>query len=178
MRYLDYGCACVLLVLASLKAGIVADHVKFIGSRFGGSAVVDISAPETESRLPDLENRTFAGVPETGPREGLLGLLTIAVGLVEAALGISFLVGRTPRISAGGLVALGLVLASWTVIQGPGSSADGSCGCFGPLALEFMDHVSVSGALVFLGGIQCILVARPKTRSIEGTWEPPRRASC
>jgi hypothetical protein len=76
---------------------------------------------------------------------------------VELAVGVSFLVGRTPRLSAASMMALGLVFSVHTLAGGTGGVAGPGCGCLGPYVPDFMERTMISVAVLLLGSIRLVL---------------------
>ncbi len=81
-----------------------------------------------------------------------VGIMTVA--FVETALGASFVIGRTPRLNAGGLVLLGLSFCVWALLVGDEFPDGRPCGCFGPYRLKFVYHVVLAAGILLLGGIK------------------------
>ena len=76
--------------------------------------------------------------------------LVVLAAVAEACLAISFLVRRTPRVSAVGLVALGAAFCAWTLIRGPELKSGRPCGCYGPYRLEFLPHLAVASGILII----------------------------
>jgi len=83
--------------------------------------------------------------------------LVVLAAVAEACLAISFLVRRTPRVSAVGLVALGAAFCAWTLIRGPELKSGRPCGCYGPYRLEFLPHLAVASGILMAGGVHLLL---------------------
>ena len=165
MRLLDLLCGTILLCLAALKVGLwvgvlqppaASGEVSF-STGVSDSLSVGSKSPLADSPVPALLHDSLPG--SSGP-----GLILALVTLVEAGLGISFLMGRSPRASALGLVLLGAGFCLWTLFVGPRTIASPDCGCFGPFELKYAEHALVAGAVLALGGVQAALVPRRSAR--------------
>ena len=84
----------------------------------------------------------------------------VGVAVAESVLGVSFVIGRTPRASAAGLMLLGAGFCVWVLLRGPELVNGRPCGCYGPYRLDFAWHVMVATSVLLLGGVQSLLTQR------------------
>ncbi len=87
-------------------------------------------------------------------------LLVLIAAILELGLGFSFLIRRTPRVSASGLALLGAAFCVWTLHRGPEVKEARGCGCYGPYRLDFLPHLFLASTVLLLGGIQLLFVQR------------------